>query len=361
LDVLPGQSTPPVNIQLDSDEEDMSDDNQPPARPVKPKDTNNNQPASRSNTGPNRIATISSLQNQDKETPHGQAFYAGGSEHSGQQVLGPDGRKGDSEKIVTEMFKQAKENAEVVDRAQQSNLPGPSPFTGAGFTLGSTLNDSRKVGGPSTSKKTTAEEVDDEEEQEIMLKLWQNGFSIDDGPLRAYEEPQNREFLAAIRRGEIPSELSTGRSREVCLGMEDRRHEDYQPPAKKPQKAFTGEGHRLGTPASEIIAQSAAALPNDQASKDKAAADANAFLNVDPAQPNTKIQIRLADGSRMIVNINLSRLVSDLRQYICIARPEYAVIPFNLMTTFPNKVIDNESASIQDSGLANSSLVQRLV
>lgn len=63
----------------------------------------------------------------------------------------------------------------------------------------------------------------------------------------------------------------------------------------------------------------------------------------------------------MVVQINLSRLISDLRQYICLARPEYATLPFNLMTTFPNKVIENESVSIQESGLANSSLVQRLV
>ena len=63
----------------------------------------------------------------------------------------------------------------------------------------------------------------------------------------------------------------------------------------------------------------------------------------------------------MVIQINLSRLVSDLRQYICISRPEYAVIPFNLMTTFPNKVIEDETATIQASGLANASVVQRLV
>lgn len=63
----------------------------------------------------------------------------------------------------------------------------------------------------------------------------------------------------------------------------------------------------------------------------------------------------------MVVQINLSRLVSDLRQYISTARPEYSALPFNLMTTFPNKVIENEKATIQEAGLANSSIVQRLV
>lgn len=36
----------------------------------------------------------------------GQAFYAGGSEHSGQQVLGPPKRKTD---MVAKLFKSAKE------------------------------------------------------------------------------------------------------------------------------------------------------------------------------------------------------------------------------------------------------------
>lgn len=36
----------------------------------------------------------------------GQAFYAGGSEHSGQQVLGPSKKKKD---VVSMLFKSAKE------------------------------------------------------------------------------------------------------------------------------------------------------------------------------------------------------------------------------------------------------------
>lgn len=54
------------------------------------------------------IRTLSNIkQDQDSgessEEEDGQAFYAGGSEHSGQQVLGPPrGRRGD---IVTEVFR----------------------------------------------------------------------------------------------------------------------------------------------------------------------------------------------------------------------------------------------------------------
>lgn len=56
-----------------------------------------------------RFATLSSLQaNADgsSDEEEGQAFYAGGSEHSGQQVLGPGKKKKD---IVAEMFKSVQE------------------------------------------------------------------------------------------------------------------------------------------------------------------------------------------------------------------------------------------------------------
>lgn len=35
----------------------------------------------------------------------------------------------------------------------------------------------------------------------MVLKMWQNGFSVDDGPLRGYDDEANREFLDSIRRG----------------------------------------------------------------------------------------------------------------------------------------------------------------
>lgn len=54
-----------------------------------------------------RFATLASL-NKDgsSDEEEGQAFFAGGSEHSGQQILGPGKNKTN---IVAEMFKTAQE------------------------------------------------------------------------------------------------------------------------------------------------------------------------------------------------------------------------------------------------------------
>lgn len=52
-----------------------------------------------------KFATLHTLNSSSEEEEEGQAFYAGGSEHSGQQVLGPSKKKD----FVADMFKSVKE------------------------------------------------------------------------------------------------------------------------------------------------------------------------------------------------------------------------------------------------------------
>lgn len=90
----------------------------------------------------------------------------------------------------------------------------------------------------------------------ITLKLWQNGFTINDREMRAYDDPANQDFLDAIKRGEIPTEIRQEvQGGEVRLDMEDHRHEDYAAPKTK-VKAFTGKGQMLGRYAASIILNS---------------------------------------------------------------------------------------------------------
>lgn len=54
----------------------------------------------------NTLAGLSKERDSSSDEDEGQAFYAGGSEHSGQQVLGPGKKKRD---FVSEMFKSVQE------------------------------------------------------------------------------------------------------------------------------------------------------------------------------------------------------------------------------------------------------------
>ena len=70
----------------------------------------------------------------------------------------------------------------------------------------------------------------DEKPREFILKMWQNGFSIDDGPLRAYNDQQNREFLNDVMMGRIPRELvREARGGEVMVNMEDHKDQQFEP------------------------------------------------------------------------------------------------------------------------------------
>ena len=44
---------------------------------------------------------------------------------------------------------------------------------------------------------------------------------------------------------------------------------------------------------------------------------------------------------------------------VCRSRPENHARPYVIMTTFPNKMLEDETQSIQAAGLANSVVVQR--
>lgn len=125
-----------------------------------------------------------------------QAFYAGGSDRSGQQVLGPAKRKNFREQL-TDMMRSAQEQniAEVgVGPSTSASAVGGGNVWGQGMRLGMTDSDHTVVGTNQAAQATENKPV-------VVLKLWSQGFSIDGGELRHYDDPQNKEFLETVMRG----------------------------------------------------------------------------------------------------------------------------------------------------------------
>jgi UBX domain-containing protein 1 len=58
--------------------------------------------------------------------------------------------------------------------------------------------------------------------------------------------------------------------------------------------------------------------------------------------------------------MNTDETVSRLREYISVARPAYADIRYQLLTTHPNKAIEDESLSLEQAKLANCVVVVKL-
>ncbi|XP_043566278.1 NSFL1 cofactor p47 [Chiloscyllium plagiosum] len=298
-----------------------------------------------------RVTSFRDLWHEEKddEDDEGQRFYAGGSERSGQQIVGPPKKKNSNE-LVEDLFKGAKEHGAVaVERAGKS--PGESskskPFGGGGYRLGATEGEqSAYVTGE--RRPETAQDV------HVILKLWKSGFSVDDGELRNYTDPANAQFLEAIRRGEIPLELRRlARGGQVNLDMEDHRDQEFVK-SKAAFKAFGGEGQKLGSATPQLVTTTS---PAQQAENE---AKASSSVHVNELQPTTSIQIRLADGGRLVQKFNHTHSVQDIRHFIIDARPALAYTPFVLMTTFPSKELTNENETLKDANLLNAVIVQRL-
>ncbi|CAH6777120.1 Nsfl1c [Phodopus roborovskii] len=269
----------------------------------------------------NRVTSFRDLihdQDEEEEEEEGQRFYAGGSERSGQQIVGPPRKKSPNE-LVDDLFRGAKEHGAVaVERVTKS--PGE------------------------TSKPRV----------HVVLKLWKTGFSLDNGELRSYQDPSNAQFLESIRRGEVPAELRRlAHGGQVNLDMEDHRDEDFVKP-KGAFKAFTGEGQKLGSTAPQVLNTSS---PAQQAENE---AKASSSILINEAEPTTNIQIRLADGGRLVQKFNHSHRISDIRLFIVDARPAMAATSFVLMTTFPNKELADENQTLKEANLLNAVIVQRL-
>ncbi|KAL0118614.1 hypothetical protein PUN28_009351 [Cardiocondyla obscurior] len=294
-----------------------------------------------------KFGTLNDLQHSDSssEEEEGQAFYAGGSEHSGQQVLGPGKKKKD---IISDMFKSCQEQSIAADSPKIGGQQRPNTFRGTGYKLGQTSSDSEVVMGTNMDQQSS--------NGLIVLKMWKDGFTINDSEIRSYDEAENKDFLDAIKRGEIPAEIRQQvQGAEVRLDMEDHRHEIYVPPKSK-VKAFSGKGHMLGSPSPATVGMTVPTDPADQAANE---AQAKKELELDASKETTTLQIRLADGSVVKAQFNLSHTVADIRRYIITMRPQYALRDFSLLTVYPTKELA-EDKTIEEAGLQNSAIMQRL-
>ncbi|XP_058122598.1 NSFL1 cofactor p47 [Anopheles ziemanni] len=343
---------------------DVSDDENPPAEPSSiqfaraEKTKTKKAPKPQSNIA--TLHTLNSSSSEDEEE-QGQAFYAGGSERSGQQVLGPP-RKNPIKDYVSEIFRSAQQgNLETFDPSDESGGSSCSLYAGTGYRLGQTEDDHQEVAARGSRSGAGAQNL-----EIVTLTLWRQGFVINDGELRLYDDPANREFFESITRGEIPEELRSKGQTMFRVDLKDNRHEEYVKRGK-PFKAFGGAGQTLGSPVPPMATTSGSSGSNtnidsnaDGKNNEENEKRAAEELALDGSQPTTALQIRLADGSRLSARFNQSHTVDQVRQYILTARPQYAAQNFALLTTFPSKELSDGMQTLKDAGLLNAAIMQRL-
>jgi UBX domain-containing protein 1 len=187
----------------------------------------------------------------------------------------------------------------------------------------------------STADNATDAELRGNARPRRTITMYRDGFVVDDGPYRRLEDAENADFLRSLAMGRTPRELTE--EGNVTVNLVDKRSEEYV----ETFRSFSGTGTSLGTPTTSssdglFEPSSSSTLPQ-----------------VDMSRPSTSIQVKLLNGKKQVVKINLDATVATLASMLP------AEEPFRLVTGFPPKPLLNPEATIDESGLKGAQVIQK--
>ncbi|KAI9331578.1 SEP-domain-containing protein [Obelidium mucronatum] len=327
------------------------------------------------------------------EDESGQQEYFAGGEKSGVAVQGPRttanpnaaGGSANPADLIRDILGKA---AKGTGDAKQQDSKKPVAFTGSGYRLGA---ENEPAPPPVATAAVPQPPAEQEPELELVtrhLTFWADGFTVENGPLMRYSDPGNQEILQAINSGRAPVQLLNvlpGQQVDVRVA---RVQEAWSEAAAKKlaasiaaagdggskkaagTPAFTGAGHRLGGESSAGASSSSTSggmpggFPSSALSSSSSSAPVTAAppsFTLDASLPVTSLQIRLADGTRMVAKMNHTHTVGDVRGFINASRTGESSRPYAIMTTFPNKDLTDDSVTLKEAGLINAVIVQRLL
>ena len=304
-----------------------------------------------SGSGPSSHAGHGQEEDGDDSDDENQDLFAGG-EKSGLAVQNPDDLK---RKIV----ERAQRSGGLRNRpysirytdirdVRNSARPGgdeprapSSRFTGTARTLGGDDAPSRVIEDPTVSAPRRPALV------ERRLHFWQDGFSVDDGPLYRTDDPANAEILAMIRQGRAPLHImNVEHTQEVDVKLEQHEEKYVQP--KKQYRPFSGGGQRLGSPTPGDSLNSTNTAPTNAGTSLTQAEPAAPVVDVNDSRPTLSLQIRLGDGTRLVSLFNTTHTVGDVYGFINSSSPPSRERPWVLMTTFPSKELQDKAQALGD-------------
>jgi UBX domain-containing protein 1 len=160
--------------------------------------------------------------------------------------------------------------------------------------------------------------------------MYRDGFVVDDGPYRRLDDQANADFLRSLAQGRTPTELMS-EGGDVTVGLIDKRQEEYV----EQFQSFSGQGATLGTDAVQGNTVDPASLPEATA--------------MDAGRPSTSIQVRLPNGQRKVIKINLDSTVLQLASQVKPLLSEDS--PFQMVSGFPPKPLEDFDATVEAAGL----------
>lgn len=225
---------------------------------------------------------------------------------------------------------------------------------GSGLAVEPDTNDASNLMSAIRNNAEDGSAGEESERPARTIVLYRSGFTVDNGPLRRLDDPNNSEFLRDLAKGIVPRELQEGGSSEgKTVGLVDKRYMEYEDDnaagasAAQRTPSFHGEGQSLG---------STAAAP--EGGIIDPATTSSAEFTVDESNPTTVIQVRLLNGKRLKVKINVSASILQLVHHIQ-ASGDAGEESYVLSAGFPPKILDDLNKSIDESGLKGSQIIQK--
>ena len=190
-------------------------------------------------------------------------------------------------------------------------------------------------------KKFDNKEKYDKTKSKLKLKLYKNGFILDNGEFRDIKEQKNKKFMEEVEKGYIPKELEKEGYNDLGIEMEDNRDTNYEPPKEEKKfQAFTG----LGKSISSVNTQGLHI-------------DKNASSNVDKTKPTCKVNIRLFNGEVVNEDFNLNQTLQDVINFV---KKKSGSNNFALLDGFPPRPLTAYNKTVQELHLEGSLLTQRI-
>jgi UBX domain-containing protein 1 len=190
---------------------------------------------------------------------------------------------------------------------------------------------------------------EEEHASNCKITLYRNGFTVDEGEFRSYNDPANKKFMAELNKGTVPEELRSKYPQGLRVGLEDRKKEEYELPPPPKYTAFSGKGTSLGGAPAITNTTTTPAVINTKAEPPK----------VNSSKPKTRVMIRLHTGKTEEIEVNLSTRVSEIFNYVWSLAPVTG--EFDLMAGFPPQPLKDMNQTVEEAGLEDSKVTQRIL
>ncbi|KAF8001515.1 hypothetical protein HF325_004016 [Metschnikowia pulcherrima] len=280
-------------------------------------------------------------------------FFTGG-EKSALQVENPDKKKKRAEpSLVERIFQRASEQMnEEDDRPSAAAEEAPKKsFTGTGFRLGDSNQTLQVVFDAAASPKVRPAKVTRE------ITFWRQGFTVGEGELRRYDDPENVLLLQELKQGRVPvSLLDVEFGQDVDVSVVRKVDEDFTPPKRK-VGGFHGQGQRLGSP---VPGEDLVPAPAASAEVPLKETTSVPTKKTPEGEGDSLVQIRFANGKRVSHKFNGTDSISVV--YAFVRDHEYSdpLRQFILSHTFPVKPIEESTeTTVELAKLKNAVIMQR--